>query len=252
MNNTFEMKSGKAASSASRSTDMGELNNALLNLFNIGMKSVSNAIQNIGTKSNTGKCGCGDAWCDCYPCGPLTSDTDLRVEGRMGERRLMSFIIENNKKEDCNVKLSVVAFFDACGNSYNPDKCIILLPDSLTIKPESCTRVRVGVNFTTPLDDGQVYYAEIKVEGACCAENISLGIWVEPDNYADFLTYCDPCKPKLGKFVDFVNCECGGSGSSDCGCGCYSRARSYYVCPDSAPAKVDSTRPNVFGSYNKK
>jgi hypothetical protein len=252
MSSSWEMKSGNTAKNSS--SNLNDIGNSMLSLFDVGLKSmrdISGILQNMSASKSSGNCNCCDEWSDCYPCGPLTSDTDLRIEGRMHERRFLSFIIENNKKDICEVKISVVTLFDACGRSYDASKNIIVVPSSLKIEPETCAKVRVGINFSAPLEEGQVYYAEFKIEGACCADNISLGIWVEPDNYADYLTYCDPCKPKLGKFVDFVNCECGGGSGSSCGCGCYSRSRSYYVFPESAQKTLDAQGIRDFDYLDK-
>jgi hypothetical protein len=230
MNTTYEMKSG--TSKKCQEDDLNELGNSLRNLFDIGMKSMAGIIQNMGAKSPSGHSHCHDPWLDCYPCGPLTSNTDLKVEGRYQETRVLSFLIENNRKVACDVNISVDKFFDACGIAYPPEKTIIIRPPALTIQPGDCGKIHVAVKITAPLKPGQVYYAELKIEGACCVDNISLGIWVEPDNYADYITYCDPCKPKIGKFVDFVNCECCmWKGSSSCKCCNQARTRTYYVAP---------------------
>lgn len=201
-----------------------------MDLLEIGLRGLSDSMQVIDrlikqpAKKRRQKshchCTCMDPMMDCYPCGPHRSDTDLRLEARLGERRLLSILFENNRKVSSQVTMNLAVLMDACGNVLEGNELIALQPRTFTLQPGECRRVRLGVNLVPPFEEGQVYYAEIRVDGDCCAEAISLGIWVQPDHYADHHSLCDPCRPRIGRFVEFHNCDCG----------CCSEGKAYYIC----------------------
>lgn len=178
--------------------------------------------------SKSKDCGCHDApgWLDCAPCGPKTATTDLKLDTRLGEHRRLTLLIENNRKVESSFTVKVTKLIDACGQELKvPDgtanvNLINFSPMEGVIQPDACQRVDVLVNLAPPFQGGQVYYAEIQLEGSCCAREVSLGIWVQPDNLADQLMLCDPCRPKKGKRVEFNRCNCGNCPDN----------RNYYIC----------------------
>lgn len=204
---------------------------ATRDFLEMGVQSLEDAFNTIdkiiGLSSNWNKskekcrCDCMDPMIDCYPCGPLRSDTDIKLETRLGELRVLSILVENNRNVPQEVKLDVKTIFDACGNMLeNKREVIRFAPDSITIPACDCQRAMIVVHVRPPFDDGQVYYAEIMVSGDCFDEIVSLGIWVQPDHYIDHFVLTDPCRPKKGKFVEFRNCNCD----------CCSEGKLYYVC----------------------
>ena len=171
----------------------------------------------------------------CYTSDPAT---DLSVEGRLGERRVRRFIIENNLSTASTPEITVTALIDSCGNKLDPKGIISFKPEKATIAANSCLEVIVLLNLVPLLEAGNTYFAEIQVKGSCRTEAITLSICMEPEGLIDHLVLCDDCRPQQGRFVEFESCGCS---TKNCGC---SKTRRYYLCPCPEPQR-DETPGNT-------
>jgi len=230
MNSTWEIDNRSRRASKQKS------DSSPLDLVKLGLKGLDSTINiiddllnaaSIGTSSQGCNCGgnctceCMDPMMECYSCGPLKSTTDLTLETRLGERRMLSFLVENNKEIPQTISVGVSLLMDSCGNTIDGGREIFSFSPSTFVIPEcQCLRIRMAVNIHQPLQEGHVYYAEIRITGQCAEEKITLALYVQPDNYIDHFTLIDPCRPKKGKFVEFHNCDCG----------CCSEGSTFYIC----------------------
>jgi hypothetical protein len=229
--------------SASQTSDLVKIAG---DLFQIGFKGLNDAMNLLKTVNFTpmpdakggNKCGCAhccpDPWIDCLPCGPLTSTTDIKLEGRFGESRIASILLENNTQGECKFKVGFANFMDGCGQKIDPGNVIQASPMEGSIPPCSCKKIGLMVNLLPPFKPSQVYYGEIRLDTHCDSKVITFGIWIKPDTLVDYLALCNPCYPQKGKLIEVAAC--------DCGCGCCIPARTLYACPSGK--KADSTHSN--------
>lgn len=215
-------------------------------LFQIGVKNLKDTMEVLksanlifGTtikKNQQCKCTycCEDPWIDCLPCGPLTSTTDINLEGRFGESRLVSVLLENNTKVDCKFEVTLTNFMDGCGQRIDPSNLMIINPRDGVLPPCSCKQIDLLVNLLPPFKPSQVYYGEIRLNTHCDAKIITFGIWVKPDTLVDYLALCNPCYPQKGKLVEVATCDSG------CGCGGNSQPRILYACPSGRKTDIPS------------
>lgn len=228
----YEFTGMRDPSCAQREKTVTNMFDAASELVSIGLKSFSDSLNAINRISDINKkpgktrtchcCDCMDThqWLDCLPCGQQISSTDLSLTARMGERRRLSIVLENNKSGSVAYAIQIENLMDACGNVISNDQLFQISPPKGVIATCACVRIDLFINLEAPLQAGQVYYADIKLSGDCGCNSVSLGIWVEPEGIADFLALCDHCRPRKGKFVEFHNCDCG----------CCSEGRKYYLC----------------------
>ena len=223
MKSTWEMNP-KWKTSGKDSSGMGK------DLFDAGLLGLEALIGSIDSMISTssGSVGrrclheCMDPMMDCNPCGPLESDTDLKLEARLGERRVLSILVENNSKINQSLNLKVSKTMDACGNLLEHGRNIRFVPEEMTINAGECSRVQIAINMQPPFQDGSIYLVEIKVLGSCVEELLTLALWVQPDNYVDHLLFTDDCRKGNGRFYEFRNCECG----------CCAEGKTYYICSE--------------------
>ena len=196
-----------------RGIDMSmELANELISRFNsMGKKRGSSC----GCQPN--HCHCNDGYdsryidelCgDCMPCGAPNSTTDLKLVARSGEVRKMSFVLENNLNKDSDFTIKAHPLMDQCGKEYESKSTIIFRDQNGTIPACKSIKIDFFVKIDQALPDNNVYYTEIEVEGKCCSNKFSLGIWVQDDCFTDHLMLCDPCRNQKSEFVQFNNCQC--------------------------------------------
>lgn len=221
--------------------------NITTDLLDIGFKGLSDTLNVVndliasslrqGSKTNNCNCGCeGQAsLMDCCTCGSLNASVDIEVHARPGERRIVAFLIENNKSVPQEITLEVPILIDACGERLEPSKNFVFQPRNFVIPACGCQRVKLAIDLVQPFKECTAYYAEIRLSGHCMDERICLGIYVQPDNYVDHFTLTDACRPKKGKFMEFASCGPSDCGCGDCSCECGTRTNTYYLC-----AKGDS------------
>ena len=145
---------------------------------------------------------------DCMPCGAPNSTTDLKLVGRTGEIRKMSIVIENNLNKTSDYVLEVAPLMDQCGKEFDSKEFIMFSKRAGSI--EACDSIKVDffVKLDPKLTDNNVYFTEIKIDGTCCSNKFSLGIWIKDDRMTDHLVLCDPCRSQKSELVQFNNCNC--------------------------------------------
>lgn len=216
-----------------------------IDLLDIGFRGLTDTMNivnelidtNLFVKSKSSNCGCGcDCECggsamDCCECGVLHAAVDIEIQARPGERRMVAFLIENNKSGPQDISLEVPVIIDACGNRLEAGKNFNFSPQKFVIPPCECQRVKLAIELTPPFEECTAYYAEVRFVGTCVDEKICVGIYIEADNYVDHFALTDHCRPKKGEFVEFTSCET--CKCSDRNCGCCSKTKSYYICEKS-------------------
>jgi hypothetical protein len=131
--------------------------------------------------------------------------TDIKLEARIGERRIVPFAIENNRPKAAQIALRVdPQWIDASGHTaaaapiaFSPGKTVVL-------GPGETTNVEAIIEVRAPLQEDRVYYARILLDG-CAAEPISLGLLVLSDSLRHRFV-CDPCRMRRSPSVEFC-CE---------------------------------------------
>ena len=216
--------------------------NITTDLLDIGFKGLSdtlNIVNNLmsstlsaGSSRKNCNCGCEceSSLMDCCNCGDLHANVDIEVTARPGERRIVSFLIENNKSSPQDILLEIPIIIDGCGERIQPRQNFLFNPQKFVIPPCHCQRVTLAIDLLPPFKECTAYYAEIRISGNCIDEKICLGIYIQPDNYVDHFTLTDSCRPKKGEFIEFESC-----GSCDCECGstncdCCTQTKTYYIC----------------------
>jgi hypothetical protein len=191
--------------------------------IDMSMELASELVNRFNSIGKNKKCGCsGNCHCndgydskyvdelcgDCMPCGAPNSTTDLKVVARLGEVRKLSFVLENNLNKASNYTIKASELMDQCGNEH-ASKAVIFFPSQTgTLEPCKSVKIDFLVKIPQQLPDNSVFYAEIEVDGTCCANKFSLGIWVQDDCLTDHLVLCDPCRKQKSEFVQFNNCNC--------------------------------------------
>ncbi len=234
MSTPWQMNSQRTGrkSTVNRTTDLLEIGfRGLSDTLNIVNELVSSTLkQGQGTNKCNCGCGCHSDPLECCNCGGLNASVDIELHARPGERRIVSFLIENNKSSPQEIVLDVPIVIDGCGERLEHSRNFILYPQKFVIPPCHCQRVKLSIDLVPPFKECTAYYAEIKLSGNCVDEKICLGIYVQPDDYVDHFILTDSCRPKKGEFIEFASC-----GHSDCQCGdcsgeCCTTTKTYYLC----------------------
>jgi len=121
-------------------------------------------------------CGADDCHCDC-----CVNDADVIIEARVGERRVISVIVENDTRRPTDVKAELSAFTTRATNEPEPVKGAVFPAEFtlagcdeqvLTIVFESGTGIGDRKTAATKeperipdVDRCVVYYADLRLEG---------------------------------------------------------------------------------------
>ncbi len=234
MSTTWQLNRPKSSrkSTANMTTDLLDIGfRSLTDTLNIVNDLVSSTLGQ-GQKANTCHCGCGcqSDPMDCCSCGGLNASVDIEVHARPGERRIVSFLIENNKSSPQEIVLDVPIVIDGCGERLEPSRNFIFHPQKFVIPACQCQRVKLTLDLIPPFKECTAYYAEIRLTGNCLGEKICLGIYVQPDDYVDHFTLTDSCRPKKGEFIKFASCGPSDCECDDSSCECCTRTKTYYLC----------------------
>jgi len=127
--------------------------------------------------------------------------TDIQLKTRLGETRIVTFLVDNNRSHQAQITFRASPFIDAHGNQVD-GTLVSFDPNSVTLEPGEAQRVKATFTIHAPLAAGVTYFTEFILEG-CPAKPISVGMWVLPENVNDFYALCDPCRRRKGHFVEF-------------------------------------------------
>jgi hypothetical protein len=168
------------------------------------------------------------AWlCECYPCAPQGhygshshcyttkgphhhsrkekwyATTDIKMEGHLGERRVVPFLVENNRSHQVSIAFRARPWIDAKGHELSK-ATIQFEPEKVVLEPCESVGVKAIINIVEPLEANTAYFAEFILEG-CKAKPISVGLHVHsPCRYEHYAT-CDPCRRRMAHFVEFCH-----------------------------------------------
>ncbi|MBV7335258.1 hypothetical protein KFU94_44865 [Chloroflexi bacterium TSY] len=160
----------------------------------------------------TCQCGCPDDCCcsdpckydDCH-CQCCITDADLLIHARVGDRQMVPLVIENNRRRERDVELSIS---DWTTHKDQPVKINgrILDPDSFTLGAceERAVVLAIDVAGTDStiddtgapanqqlpdVDSCKVYYADLRVKG-CDIRSIRIAVAVLPRDCANHVIDC--------------------------------------------------------------
>lgn len=157
-------------------------------------------------------CGCHEP-APCRHAGRLQATTDIKLETQLGERRIISLLVENNRPRESTVTFRAGPWLNAHGQATAIP--VEFTPASATLKPGETVGVRAAITLAEPLEADMAYYSEIIIEG-CSVRPITICVLVQSRNCGARYVLCDECRPARGRFVEYC-CDCGCE--SACGCG---------------------------------
>lgn len=154
--------------------------------------------------------------------------TNIQFKTRLGETRIVTFLVENNRSHQAQITFKATPLVDAHGNQVS-GSFVTFEPKNVTLETGETTRVKATFAIEEPLRPGVSYFTEFILEG-CPAKPISVGILILPENVNEFYAACDSCRRRKGHFVEFCQdpypygrhySHCGshcGYCGSHCGC----------------------------------
>ncbi len=164
------------------------------------------------TRSNTGDCGCAQCAPDDCRCTCCVADSDLVIETRLGERRVVSITIENSWRRPREIELELLSWTRTEGVQIDGK---IITPTSFTIEPcgEAQVMLLIGIGATNvkatdkaaektavsraagdnrspdDVDECTVGYADLRVKG-CDIRPIRIAAAVLPRHCDDYVIDC--------------------------------------------------------------
>lgn len=153
----------------------------------------------------------------------MSPSADISLDTRIGERRIVSILIENNTSRPCEYDMTLKLLVDSCGRAIEPKRAIVFSPDKGKIPAYECQKVDAIIEIDQGIfEPNQCYYAEICIDADCKKGCTSMAIWTKHDSKIDSLILSDHCRPRVGKFVEISH--------GSCGCGCCGSPRCLYIC----------------------
>jgi hypothetical protein len=159
----------------------------------------------------------------------LRGTTDIKLEAELDERRIIKFLVENNRSREETITFKARSWIDAYGREFDATQTVNFSPASGTLKPGESVGVQAVIEISKKFfEPGMAYFTEFVLEG-CPAKPISVGLLVYPQDRYVHYAVCEPCRRRHGRFVEFCGTGCG-CGSSSCGCGCDPHHHWYDTC----------------------
>lgn len=157
-------------------------------------------------------CGCGNEFKTRHH---LHATTDIKLETQIGEQRVISFLVENNRPKEATLTFKVGPWLDAEGHAAAIP--VEFTPATATLKPGESVGVRALVKVAEPVEAGMVYYTEFILEG-CSVRPVTIGMLVQSGSCYAHYVLCDECRRPRGRFVEYCD-DCGCERTGGCG-GC--------------------------------
>lgn len=208
-----------------------------MNMFNMAMTTAMKTANTIPAYvfKETACCSrTNDHHCHCNHCrSSHTGDTDMLMETKLGETRVLNLLLENNTAANSNFLLKVNYLLGDGGSVIeNTDNIISFSEEEGTLAPHECRQIQVRIRVDKPLEAGKCYYADICLSGDCPAEPIELGIAVAKHGHTDYHALCHACRPKTGKAVQFCQPHHYKRHRGSCSdhCTCEVTPPAYYCC----------------------
>jgi hypothetical protein len=142
---------------------------------------------------------CGPDPCQCRCC---VADSDLLVEARVGERRIIPITIENHWRREREIELELSSWTTLSDGIVVQGQ--IMTPTSFTLKPCGEERIIIGVEIKGSGKDGStdgnrikiddvkgcaVSYADLRIKG-CDLRPVRIAVAVLPRDCDDYVIDC--------------------------------------------------------------
>jgi hypothetical protein len=162
--------------------------------------STQRGCQGMRMRSRSGCERCSD--CDCGPdpclCRCCVTDADLLLEARVGERRIISLVIENRWRRERDIELELSSFSTPGENVQI--KAAIVGQTSFKLEPCSEAKVIIAVVIGEASDQREltdvtrceVAYADLRIRG-CDVRSVRLAVAVLPRDCDAYHVDCDCC-----------------------------------------------------------
>jgi len=145
-------------------------------------------------------CGCETAApCHCTCC---VVDADVVIYGFLGETRIASFVIKNDRVRAKKITLALGAFTTRAGQPA-PVGGVLLAPTEFELAP--CSSRNVVMTVATPLakpgapnepipdvDDCTVYYSDLRIDG-CEMRPLRIAVAILPRDCGAYKIHCHSC-----------------------------------------------------------
>jgi hypothetical protein len=159
---------------------------------------------------------CPDEPRHCCGAGRFSTTTDIKLEARAGEQRVITLLVENNRPSEATVAFKPGPWLDAQGRAVAIP--VEFSPASVTLKAGEAVSIKALVKVMAPAEAGMTYFTEFIMEG-CSYRPITVGLRVQAEGCHDVFVQCDECRPARGRFVEYCH------GSHNCHehhdhCGC--------------------------------
>jgi hypothetical protein len=146
-------------------------------------------------------CGCETATpCQCTCC---VVDADVVIYGFLGETRIASFVVTNDRIRDKKITLALGAFTTRAGKPA-PVKGVLLAPTEFELAPCASRNVVMAI-ATEPLgrpgapnepipdvDDCTVYYSDLRIDG-CEMRPLRIAVAILPRDCGAYKIHCHSC-----------------------------------------------------------
>lgn len=145
------------------------------------------------------ECGCeGENPCHCTCC---IVDADVVIYTYLGERRIFTFIVENERRREKDVQLALGSFTTRAGKPASI-KGELLSPTEFKLAP-CASHTAIMVIDTAPgatpvveripdVEECTVYYADLKVEG-CEIRPLRIAVAILPRDCGAYKVHCHNC-----------------------------------------------------------
>lgn len=188
------MKSATIVRSQSPGLDMGQMLKDALRPWSKAYDSWRSEFERSVTGSQPDCCDrCGPDDCSCRCC---VADSDLLVEARAGERRVVPITIENHWRRERAIELELSSWTNVDGVTINGQ---LTTPTSFTLAPCGEERAILVIDISSDtknqegrfgdVTDCQVAYADLRVKG-CDIRPIRIAVAVLPRGCDDYLVDC--------------------------------------------------------------
>ncbi|MFT3976299.1 MAG: hypothetical protein QM688_04180 [Sphingomonas bacterium] len=149
----------------------------------------------LAPREEAGGC-CADCASDDCRCRCCVADSDLLVEARAGERRIVPITIENHWRRECDIELELSSWTNVDGLEVGGR---IATPTSFRIEPCGESSVTLVIEIGTGAErkgarspdvkQCMVSYADLRVKG-CDIRPIRIAVAILPHSCDDYVVDC--------------------------------------------------------------
>lgn len=188
------MKTATIVRSQTPSLDMGQMLKDALRPWSKAYDSLRSEFERSVGGSQSECCDrCGPSNCSCRCC---VADSDLLVEARVGERRVVPITIENHWRRERAIELELSSWTNVEGVTVGGQ---LTTPTSFTLEPCGEERAILVIQIASgtnsegdrfvDVKDCQVAYADLRVKG-CDIRPIRIAVAILPRGCDDYAVDC--------------------------------------------------------------